>query len=619
MTQVKILPEILSNQIAAGEVVERPASVVKELLENSIDANASSITVEIKRGGKTLIRVSDNGIGLSRDDALLSIERYATSKIATTQDLFRISTMGFRGEALPSIASVSKFTMVTRTQNDPSATRIDISGGKIVNVSDAGAPVGTMVEVKNLFFNTPARKKFLKTDNTEISHISDLVTGAALGNPHIRFRLISNNRLQKSFSGTDDSFQRSVSVLGNQTASKLVKIQYRDDDIKISGFAAHPTITRSSSARIYLFVNNRLIYDRGLVSAIFQGYRGRIMKGRFPLAVLFIRIGFDQVDVNVHPAKREIRFFNHQQVYQAVSRAIEQGMITAQEDVTSYSRVQPQTLVNAEKKIESDEIAFQTKPFEAPLKVEQSVIHWTDTNSEKTVLDKEPVEVALHREVEPQREELPALDEPLGLDEPPGIDEPSGLDEPRVIGQVMGTYIVAESRSGMLLIDQHAAHERIVFEALKKRHQKMGIVSQDLVVPETIELTHKESNALMEMIDDLADLGLCIEPFGDTTYIIKSIPDLISDKQIQSLIIDIIEKMAVDKVSWSKDIWLDECLILMACHNAIRANLPMHRVQMEKLLQDLEKCENPMHCPHGRPIVITMTKVEMEKLFKRVV
>jgi len=339
MTTVRILPEILSNQIAAGEVVQRPSSVVKELVENSIDAGSKSITIEIVKGGKSLIRVSDDGSGLARDDALLSIERYATSKIFKKEDLFSISTMGFRGEALPSIASISKFCLVTRRKDSDIGTRIEIVGGKIRDVSDAGAPPGTMVEVKNLFFNTPARKKFLKTDNTETSHVIDAVSGMALGNPGVQIRLFLNSRLHKSFSSSDDLFARSVNVLGKDSADKLYKLNFQSPALHIHGLCSNPSVTRSTSSKIFLFVNNRLIYDRGLISAIFRGYRQRIMKGRFPLGVFFIDIAFDQVDVNVHPSKREIKFFNAQKVYESVSQTIENRLSREQQNVTAYSNI----------------------------------------------------------------------------------------------------------------------------------------------------------------------------------------------------------------------------------------------------------------------------------------
>ncbi len=594
MTTVRILPEILSNQIAAGEVVERPSSVVKELVENSIDAKASAITIEVEKSGKSLIRVSDDGIGLSRDDALLSIERYATSKIFKKEDLFSISTMGFRGEALPSIASVSKLTMVTRPQNKDTGTRIEILGGKVHNVSDIGAPVGTMVEVKDLFFNVPARKKFLKSDNTEISHISDGIAGMALGNPDIRFRLFSNKALQKNFP-SEDLFQRAVNVLGMEVSKKMNEIHYAEDGLTLSGYCVHPDIVRNSASKIFLFVNRRLVYDRGLISAIFQGYRGRLMKGRYPLVILFIDIAFDAVDVNVHPTKREVRFFNHQRVYEAVSQAIGASFSTARKDISGYSAPKI-TQPSVPSALYSDKSIF-IRENDSP-RVEQSVMTW-GRSSDK------PMEKG------PDQVKAPRTEAPTGM----GFHS----DSPGIIGQVMGTYILAESGAGLLLIDQHAAHERIVYEALKKRITSSGLTSQELVVPETMELSYKESDILLRLIPELSLLGIGVEPFGGTTFVIKSIPSIISQKEMKPILMDIIEKISTEKDESSKDRWLDECLILMACHKAIRANLKMNVMEMQNLLKDLEKCENPRHCPHGRPIMVTITKNELEKLFKRVV
>lgn len=618
MTQVRILPEILSNQIAAGEVVERPASVVKELVENSIDAGATDITVEIVRGGKSLIRVSDNGTGLPRDDALLAIERYATSKIFSKEDLFSISTMGFRGEALPSISSVSKFTLVTRPKEAAVGTRLEIAGGKVIDVNDAGAPAGTMVEVKSLFFNTPARKKFLKTDNTEISHISDMVSSAALGQPHIRFRLFSNNRLQKSFPKSDDLFQRAVHVLGQDVSTKLFSLKFKDEYLTIGGVAAHPSITRSSSAKIFLFVNNRLIYDRGLVSSLFQGYKGRIMKGRFPLAALFVNIGYDQVDVNVHPAKREVKFFNYQRVYQAVLKAVAEGLATAQKNVAEYTATQ---IVNPgatkDRKPEPADDRLLKMASTTSTTVQQKSFDWSGIKSRPTGQN-QPSQIR-----EPMtrfREEVPGRASPVpAFDRVPLQSESTEKPDLRIVGQVLDTYIIAETDDGMVLIDQHAAHERIVYENLKKRHMAMGILSQSLLVPETIELTGKEADLLESMLEEFNNLGIDIEPFGGTTFVVKAVPQLISRRQVKTLIVDIIEKAGVDKNAFKKESWLDDCLLLMACHHALRANRAMHQKEMEQLLLDLEKCDNPMHCPHGRPIKITLTRDELEKLFKRVV
>ena len=596
MTTIRILPEILSNQIAAGEVVQRPSSIVKELVENSIDASATSISVEIEKGGKSLIRISDNGCGLSRDDALLSIERYATSKIFTKQDLFSISTMGFRGEALPSIASVSKFTLVTRTIESDIGTKIDIVGGKIRDVSDAGAPVGTMVEVKNLFFNTPARKKFLKSDNTETSHIADMISGMALGNSHIQFRLFLNKNLTKNFSLSDDLFQRSINVLGKDVSKNLYKIKFSDDFMELNGFAVDPKVCRSSSSKIFLFVNNRLIYDRGLVSAIFQGYKGRLMKGKFPLAVLFVQIPFDQVDVNVHPTKREIKFFNPQQVYQTVAQEIGKTLLNTQENFSGP--LKSRAVENRSQDLYQGSTKESVKDFFH--KVEQSVFEWGIGSSSN------------------QAQKEKGIEQKAGST-PPSVCsflEPNTL---KILGQAMGTYILAESEAGLMMIDQHAAHERIVYESLKKRYLSLEVISQTLMVPEILELNFKESDILVDISRDLTGLGIIIEPFGKNTFVIKSIPSIIDEKEVKPIIIEITEKILKDKNDFSKENWLEQCLILMSCHSAVRANKSMNIKEMEKLLDDLEKCDNPMHCPHGRPTMIIMQKREMEKLFKRVV
>jgi DNA mismatch repair protein MutL len=592
MTTVRILPELLSNQIAAGEVVERPSSVVKELVENSIDAKASAITIEIEKSGKSLIRVSDDGIGLSRDDALLSIERYATSKIFKTEDLFCISTMGFRGEALPSIASVSKFTLVTRAENKDTGTRIEILGGKVRNVSDVGAPVGTMVEVKDLFFNTPARKKFLKSDNTEISHISDAIAGIALGHPNIRFRLFSNKSLHKNFPASDHLFPRAVHVLGTEVSKKMAEIRYSSSGLTLSGYCGLPDMVRNTGSRIFLFVNRRLVYDRGLISAIFQGYRGRLMKGKYPLVVLFIEIPFDAVDVNVHPTKREVRFFNHQEVYEAVFRAVDHALSNARKEVSggAAEREEPPHLQG----FYPEDPAFER---DSP-GVEQGVRAWG--YPEKKFFEKEPA----------GRETF--IPEPIQAT----VFHP---DPPRILGQVLGTYILAESEAGLLLIDQHAAHERIVYEALRKRVAASAPAGQTLLVPETLELNHKESDILLGLLPHLSSLGIDVEPFGGTTFIIKSVPSIISQKAMAPILTEIIETSLADKNEFSKDRWLDECLILMACHKAVRANLRMNVMEMQHLLKDLETCENPLHCPHGRPICVTLSKNDLERLFKRIV
>lgn len=648
MTTIKILPEILSNQIAAGEVVQRPASAVKELVENAIDAGAQNITIDIVKGGKSLIRVSDDGMGMSRDDAILATERYATSKIFTRQDLFSISTMGFRGEALPSIASISQFTLITRTRIKNAATQIEILGGTLKNVSDAGAPVGTTIIVKNLFFNTPARKKFLKSDQTETSHIIDTISGMALGNPDIGFSLTVNNRLYKTFSVRDTLRTRCANVLGKDTYNELYRFERETSGMTVKGFCANPRVTRSTSSRIFLFVNHRLVYDRGLISAVFKGYRQRIMKGRYPLAVVFIDIGYDQVDVNVHPSKREIKFFNPGQVYEIVSAAISTALAREQQDVKTYSQkvsipkerfefrdpADHDGTVSGRNSADSPGSSLFEVPVPVPEppvvpeessgKIEQSVADWSqqtrmDSSAEMDI----SVDDSVHHPQDKISHPHDKIKETMEHRSADGSVSPAvphvKISSLKIIGQVMGTYIIVESEDALMLIDQHAAHERIVFEKLKKRHQSLKVQSQSLAVPEIVELNFREADYFNTILDDLNALGFQVAPFGDNSFVVKSVPSIIDEKQVQPILMNIVDRGVHQKDQPAADEWLDQCLILMACHSTIRANAKLTSLEIQQLLVDLETCKNTRHCPHGRPIIITLTQKQIERLFKRVV
>jgi len=644
MAKIRILPEVLSNQIAAGEVVQRPASVVKELVENSIDAGAARITVEIEHGGKSLIRIFDDGIGLSRDGALLSIERYATSKIFTKEDLFAISSFGFRGEALPSIASVSRFTLVSKISASDVGTRIEIAGGKLIKVSDEGAPVGTMVEVKNLFYNTPVRRKFLKGDRTENSHIADAVAGLALGSPNVGFRLFLNKKLVKNFPAGQDLFQRSLSVLGKDVVDRIYPLKGFESDISVTGVCSHPQVTRSTSGRIYLFVNNRLVHDRGLVAAVFKGYQGRIMKGRFPMGVVCVGLPFDKVDVNVHPSKREIKFLMPGAVYQAVGNCVGNALAGAQENMLSYAEAKigdkPFYGTSPEQNSPFVTPAGETEPFSpgASLverferrqtdQVAQSMLNWGPSQEgiegvARTRADKknQPGVSSSCPAGAPGKKSGNGAGKNIGDNE--NSDSNSNSSSSKfytgfnVLGQIMGTYIVAEKENTLVLIDQHAAHERVVYEALKQRHRGMGVQSQDLLVPETLDLNHREADCLTSILDDLSNIGLRIEPFGGNCFVIKAIPSLLEENDLKPLVLEIIETF-MENHSLNGE-FLDGCLISMACHRAVRANRPMNTLEMEKLIKELEACKNPLHCPHGRPTLVTFDSLQMEKLFKRVV
>ncbi len=630
---IRILPEILSNQIAAGEVVQRPSSVVKELVENSIDANAAQITIDMEKGGKSVIRVADDGTGLSRDQALLAIERYATSKIFDQADLFSIGTFGFRGEALPSIASVSRFCLVTKSKDADTAVRVEMAGGKLLQVSETGAPDGTMVEVKHLFFNTPARRKFLKADTTEAGHITDAVSGMALGNPEVGFRMHANGKLVRHFPPGQDLLHRAMLVLGKDVADQLYPMAHAAADIRISGVCANPAVTRSTAGRIYLFVNNRLVYDKGIVAAVFKGFEGRIMKGRFPVAVICCDLPFDQVDVNVHPSKREIKFLSPQPVYQAVAQAVAAALKTAQQNVAAYagSRTMPGSKVSDVRKTTE---FVQDSGYQAV----QSAIPWgpgrrsepAPSPSLATVAAAEKTDASEIRDAA-QKTDAAERTDPVTPDKSPGFapaprDRPSETvteipekKPPVIFGQIMGTYIIAEQEDRLMLVDQHAAHERVVYEKLKHRHTHLPRDSQFLLVPETLELKAGEADLLTGILPDLEALGLVIEPFGGTTFVVKAVPGLLAKKQITSLVQGIVETLMEKGDTGVKEQWLENCLISMACHHAVQANRSMSHKEMETLVTDLFACENPFHCPHGRPTMVSFDKTRMEKLFKRVV
>ena len=614
MSKIKILPEILSNKIAAGEVVERPASVVKELVENAIDAKSTKINIEIGQGGRSLIRISDNGVGMAHDDALLAIERYATSKIYNDDDLYAINTLGFRGEALPSIASVSKFTIITKDKSSVSGTRIDIEGGKIKKVSDAGAPDGTMISVHHLFFNIPARRKFLKTVNTEMGHIGDVVSCCALARPDIQFRLIHNQKEIKNWPSVRSPIDRVIDVLGSDLQSSLYPFDYNDGYVTLSGWTSDPAITRSTSQKIYLFVNGRLIRDRGIQYAIFEGYRGRIMKGRFPVAVLFIDLPPDQVDVNVHPTKHEVRFARQRQVYEAVKTGVLN--IWQNQPKAQWANPKPPP---AEVK-ETRPLSFNRPPANKP-ELYDFIVKRSNSTPEQW-----PSKVSANPFPPEAENKAP---ETLTIQNKPFQQAPASRQahlweqkkfaDATVIGQFNNTYILCEGNGELIVVDQHAAHERIAYERLKKARRSNRLPSsQKLMIPETFDLGYRETAIIEQMIDDLNSIGLEIEHFGGNTFVVKSVPVLIADREIRPLIIEIAEAMDAYGYSPGLEDSLDQCIILMACHSAIRAHQSLSIKEMKELLVQLDQCENPFHCPHGRPTFVQWSVKILEKSFKRV-
>jgi len=582
MSLIKILPEILSNKIAAGEVVERPASVVKELVENALDAGATRILVEIENGGRSLIRVSDNGCGMSRDDALLAIERYATSKLAGDADLFSIRTLGFRGEALPSIAAVSRFTLITRPKDADAGTGVYLEGGKLIKVADEGAPVGTMVSVRQLFLNTPARRKFLKTTATEMGHITDAIATIALAWPDAQFRLQHNRKTIKNFSAAAPAV-RAADVLGQDLLKALYEIAAEEDAVSLSGWISAPRVARSTTQGIYLFVNGRPVRDRTIQHGLMAGFERRLMKGQFPVAVLFIKVPFDRVDVNVHPSKNEVRFAEPGRVHDAVRTAV-----AAVLDRTGRT-------------------GWMTAPAASDTGIKPSTLAEPPAGFRRQTPQSEPIAI----------EPLKTFDRTPPLNQPP-LWDPAQINNWQIIGQFRGTYILCEAGEELVLIDQHAAHERIRFEQLKQQANSSRKDSQRLLIPQTIDLGHRQAAALSEILVGLQNLGLDVEPFGGSTFVVKAVPAVLAGRDIAPLIRELAETLAEIGFSAGIEKALEECLVVMACHGTLRANRSLSEKEMQHLVEQLGQCNDPAHCPHGRPTWVKWDVRTLEKLFGRI-
>jgi DNA mismatch repair protein MutL len=627
MSKIKILPEILSNKIAAGEVVERPASVVKELVENALDADSTRIIIEVENGGRSLIRVSDNGSGMNSDDALLATERYATSKIYKDEDLFAIKTLGFRGEALPSIAAVSKFCLVTRDRTSQAGTEVIVEGGTIKKVSQIGAPLGTMVTVRQLFFNVPARRKFLKTVNTEMGHISDTVSSMALGRPDIQFRLTHNGKEIKNWSATSDDVSRVLDVLGKDIKNNLYKIEFTSDFLTVHGWISSPRITRSTSRGIYLYVNRRVVRNRIIQHALFQGYGSRLMKGQFPVAVIFIHVPSDQLDVNVHPTKHEVKFAQQKKIHDAVSGVVAESLCLADQPQWRPKRFPEPDPMDVNSRVS------ETMPHFSIPKEEISTRHSRESGiSAISPADKS----ASLRPASSTQYPVSSIQHPASSIQQPASPWKQDVrftttssqtklwarkrfGDLKVIGQVHDTYILCESTEGLVLIDQHAAHERILFDQLKNRSQASKKSAQKLLIPETLDLGYREAKILEELLPDLNELGLEIEPFGGNTFVVKSVPSLLENKEVKPLVLEIVEKIAQVGFTPGLEKVMDQCLILMACHGAIRANQKLSDQQIKGLLEQLDQCDQPSNCPHGRPTWISWSIKDLEKSFKRIV
>lgn len=606
--RISILPEIITNKIAAGEVVERPASVIKELIENSLDAGANDIYIEISAGGRRRIKIIDNGHGMSREDALLSLERHATSKITTDSDLDGILTLGFRGEALPSIASVSRFRLATREATNLEGAEIIVEGGRVKDVRACGMPPGTSITVEQIFFNTPARLKFLRSAETETGHVGDTVARMAISRPDVAFTCTSDGRdLLRVQRG--DLQRRLVQALGKDAAANLHAVDSTDNGITITGFISGPATVRSTTAAMFTYINGRFVRDRVVQHAIMQAYRGVIDRGRYPIVALFLSLPPGEVDVNVHPTKHEVRFRRQHAVHDAIQNAL--GEILRRSPW--LTRHQEQTLPAAPAKSQSyrERIAAAAQaslniPRHAPPR------HFTslDDHRGKALAPAIPFsEPRLTETVNESGESFRA--------EAADADQQGYFSSLAIIGQFHAEYILCQKGSELVIIDQHAASERVVYQRLRQQCEASGVESQRLLFPETLELSFTEAAVAQLFQEELARIGLELEHFGGNTIIIAAVPRIAGVNSCTQLARDILAELATLGTSMAFREKLDDLLARIACHSVMRGVHPLDNRQITELLRSMDETDFAASCPHGRPVSHVITLAELEKIFKR--
>jgi len=595
--KIKVLPEIIANKIAAGEVVERPASVVKELVENSIDAGARKVVVEVQSGGEKLISVSDDGAGMGPDDALLAFERHATSKLRDAEGLSAIETLGFRGEALPSIASVSRMRLTT-SDGEGSGTLVAIEGGKIQTVKEVGAAKGTLIEVRDLFFNTPARKKFLKTRETEYSHIASGVQKVALSHPEVHVRLVKDGREALECPPAGGLRDRVAQVYGREFADGMAAVRHEMGPYTVIGFVSVPGHTYSDRSRQEVFVNGRPIKAPVVTRAIYDAYRSILMKGRHPACVLFISLDPKMVDVNVHPAKREVRFSDtngvHRAVFDAVMNALTSGDSDTSADETAYVRESAPDM-----------------PEGYGERVREAVSDYVGAADRRSAFFGKTPDA--HTQ---ERFRLPAKKRP----EPDAASIDAATETRHDTGrpiQIADSYIIVPEEDGYMVIDQHAAHERIQYDRIKKTHGASGQMSQGLLVPVTLELSAKEAALMDSILPRLNDMGIEVEHFGGTSYVIRSKPLFLDKADVREVVTGVISELMDEGAPSNVDELTDRVFQLMACKSAVKAGQRLHPEAMLRLVKQLFECEMPYTCAHGRPTALKISVNELEKMFKR--
>jgi len=675
MGKIHVLPEHVANKIAAGEVVERPASVVKELLENSLDAGSTRIKVQIEAGGKRLIQITDNGCGMVRDDALLAFERHATSKIKNAEDLLSVSTLGFRGEALPSIASVSRLHLETRAGEEPTGTIVEINGGKIFKVEEAGLPEGTSITIRDLFFNTPARKKFLKAESTELSHIASLVTHYALAHPDKHFELHSATNAVLVAPPVAGYSERVYQVFGKDTLDQLIAVaamqplahvglpqpppwrrEAEEDagprdpgEMRAHGFVSKPETQKLNRNSIYVFVNGRLIRDRLIQHALTEAYRNILPPTVYPVVLLFLELPTAEVDVNVHPSKTEVRFRQQTVMHDFVRDSVRAALMKARpvpqfiNEISAHASASPSLTPGAQQAAAQLSVAQQSGAQFS----EGNAHRFAPDTSESRLLN-QPANIGdfqLHAPVPPSVSGRFQFDGGIQVEgnaavalarapqvvpwngcTPPIPDEPEEINPTlapvltslKPLGQIRESFILAVNREGLWIIDQHVAHERVLFEKILKQRSAEKVESQRMLMPLILELTPAQQAVFTEISDELAGNGFEAEPFGTRSIAIKVAPAGIEACDIEHMLHDLLDQISHEEQILNMDTVRARIAASVACHAAIKVNMPLEQNKMEWLLAELAKTDCPMSCPHGRPVVLRYSLKDIQKAFKRI-
>ena len=651
MSKIQVLDPVTIDKIAAGEVVERPASIVKELAENAIDAGATAITVEIEEGGISYIRIADNGCGIEMEEVPSAFLRHSTSKIRTVDDLIHIHSLGFRGEALSSIAAVSQVELITKTAEETFGTRYRIAGGKEEGLEETGAKDGTTFVIRQLFYNTPARRKFLKTPMTEASHVSELMTRMALSHPEISFQFINNGQSRIHTSGNGSLKDVIYHIYGREIAMNLIEIQTEAGDVKISGFLGKPVISRGNRNFENYFINGRYVKNQIVSKAIEDAYKDFTMQHKYPFVALQITMPGEEVDVNVHPAKLEIRFQNQQAVYNAVYEAVDRGL-RKEELIPQVKLEEPKEIPRAD--VPSPAPApmpkKETKPPQAPAKEERNLDYFMQKMKERVaayhnressaeVAAKDQIfrplqqadrirEAAVYANLSSVGEKAEKrVENQTGEQEPPrqmDLFEEKFLDreiraEYHLIGQVFDTYWLVEFQDNLYIIDQHAAHERVLYERTLKSMKTREYTSQMISPPVILDLGMQEAALLREYMDRFLRIGFEIEEFGQDSFAVRAVPDNLFSLAKKDLLLQMIDSLS-DEVSrkLSPEL-IDEKVASMSCKAAVKGKMKLSAAEADALIGELLTLDNPYHCPHGRPTIIAMSRRELEKKFKRIV